>query len=111
MEITMYHTIARLVEQMMTSHSFENKWSAVIELNKMVLRISWWGAGIHKSSGWDWRVEAFIFQLVKMLEPCWSGLFLQKVHNGVVLSCWEHCLYDIAEEIGHSSSTNILNCT
>ena len=36
MEITIYHTIPRLVEQLMTSFSFEKKRKAVIELNRII---------------------------------------------------------------------------
>lgn len=61
MEITIYQTIPRLVERMMTSFSFENKRSAVIELNKII------------SSGVLEYTRALadtggIFPLVKMLE-------------------------------------------
>ncbi|CAO2177155.1 unnamed protein product [Urochloa humidicola] len=61
MEITIYQTIPRLVEQMMTSFSFENKKSAVIELNKII------SSGVLEYT----RTVADtggIFPLVKMLE-------------------------------------------
>ncbi|XP_062212342.1 uncharacterized protein LOC133913241 isoform X2 [Phragmites australis] len=61
MEITIYETIPRLVEQMMTSFSFENKGSAVIELNKII------SGGVMEYTR---AVAAIggIFPLVKLLE-------------------------------------------
>ncbi|KAG8051767.1 hypothetical protein GUJ93_ZPchr0001g31804 [Zizania palustris] len=61
MEITIYETIPRLVEQMMTSFSFEAKRNAVIELNKII------SGGVMECT----RAVATaggIFPLVKMIE-------------------------------------------
>jgi len=61
MEITIYQTIPRLVEQMMTSLSFENKRSAVIELNKIISGgVLEYARALADAGG--------IFPLVKMLE-------------------------------------------
>lgn len=61
MEITIYETIPRLIEQMMTSLSFENKRSAVIELNKIISGgVLEYTRAVADSGG--------IFPLVKMLE-------------------------------------------
>ncbi|KAG2589080.1 hypothetical protein PVAP13_5NG251700 [Panicum virgatum] len=61
MEITIYQTIPRLVEQMLTSFSFENKRSAVMELNKIISSgVLEYTRAMADSGG--------IFPLVKMLE-------------------------------------------
>ncbi|CAL4956381.1 unnamed protein product [Urochloa decumbens] len=61
MEITIYQTIPRLVEQMMTSFSFEKKRSAVIELNKIISSgVLEYTRAVADTGG--------IFPLVKMLE-------------------------------------------
>uniref|UniRef100_A0A0D9V1M5 Uncharacterized protein n=1 Tax=Leersia perrieri TaxID=77586 RepID=A0A0D9V1M5_9ORYZ len=61
MEITIYETIPRLVEQMMTSFSFENKRNAVIELNKIVSGgVMEYTRAVAGAGG--------IFPLVKMIE-------------------------------------------
>lgn len=61
MEITIYETIPRLVDQMMTSFSFENKRNAVIELNKIVSGgVMEYTRAIATAGG--------IFPLVKMIE-------------------------------------------
>ncbi|OQU82075.1 uncharacterized protein LOC8055953 [Sorghum bicolor] len=61
MEIIIYQTIPRLVEQMMTSHSLENKRSAVIELNKIISGgVLEYTRALADGGG--------IFPLVKMLE-------------------------------------------
>lgn len=51
MEIAIYETIPRLVEQMMTSFSFENKRIAVIELKKIISG----GVMEYTSSSRSWR--------------------------------------------------------
>ncbi|XP_066348497.1 uncharacterized protein [Miscanthus floridulus] len=61
MEITIYQTIPRLVEQMMNSLKFENKRSAVIELNKIISGgVLEYTRALADAGG--------IFPLVKMLE-------------------------------------------
>ncbi|KAF0898263.1 hypothetical protein E2562_005852 [Oryza meyeriana var. granulata] len=61
MEITIYETIPRLVEQMMTSLSFEDKRNAVIELNKIVSGgVMEYTRAVSTAGG--------IFPLVKMIE-------------------------------------------
>ncbi|KQK04522.1 hypothetical protein BRADI_2g13870v3 [Brachypodium distachyon] len=61
MEITIYHTIPRLVEQMMTSSSFENKIKAVIELNSIISGgVMEYTRAVATAGG--------IFPLVKMIE-------------------------------------------
>uniref|UniRef100_A0A0A9D6G1 Uncharacterized protein n=1 Tax=Arundo donax TaxID=35708 RepID=A0A0A9D6G1_ARUDO len=61
MEITIYETIPRLVDQMMTSFSFESKRSAIIELNKIISGgVMEYTRAVAASGG--------IFPLVKMLE-------------------------------------------
>ncbi|KAL6608044.1 hypothetical protein ACP70R_041107 [Stipagrostis hirtigluma subsp. patula] len=61
MEITIYETIPRLVEQMMASFSLENKRSAVIELNKIISGgVMEYTRAVAAAGG--------IFPLVKMLE-------------------------------------------
>ncbi|KAL6884543.1 hypothetical protein ACP4OV_010479 [Aristida adscensionis] len=61
MEITIYETIPRLVEQMMTSFSFENKRVAVSELNKII------SGGVMEYTR-SVAATGGIFPLVKMLE-------------------------------------------
>ncbi|KAJ1257269.1 hypothetical protein BS78_K130000 [Paspalum vaginatum] len=61
MEITIYQTIPRLVEQMMTSYSFENKRNVVIELKKVISSgVLEYTRAVADNGG--------IFPLVKMLE-------------------------------------------
>ncbi|XP_047054552.1 uncharacterized protein LOC124660767 isoform X2 [Lolium rigidum] len=61
MEITIYHTIPRLVEQLMTSFSFEKKRKAVIELNRIISGgVMEYTRAVATAGG--------IFPLVKMLE-------------------------------------------
>jgi hypothetical protein len=61
MEIAIYQTIPRLIEQMMNSLSFENKRSAVIELNKIISGgVLEYTRALAEAGG--------IFPLVKMLE-------------------------------------------
>uniref|UniRef100_A0A0A9DGZ4 U-box domain-containing protein n=1 Tax=Arundo donax TaxID=35708 RepID=A0A0A9DGZ4_ARUDO len=60
MEITIYEIIPRLVDQMMTSFSFENKRSAVIELNRIISGVTEYIRAVAAAGG--------IFPLVKMLE-------------------------------------------
>ncbi|XP_044348794.1 uncharacterized protein [Triticum aestivum] len=61
MEITIYHTIPRLVEQMMTSFSSEKKRKAVIELNRIISGgVMEYTTAVATAGG--------IFPLVKMLE-------------------------------------------
>ncbi|XP_051207615.1 uncharacterized protein [Lolium perenne] len=61
MEITIYHTIPRLVEQLMTSFSFEKKRKAVIELNRII------SGGVVEYTR-AVATAGVIFPLVKMLE-------------------------------------------
>ncbi|KAM3330269.1 hypothetical protein ACQJBY_026928 [Aegilops geniculata] len=61
MEITIYHTIPRLVEQMMTSFSSEMKRKAVIELNRIISGgVMEYTTAVATAGG--------IFPLVKMIE-------------------------------------------
>ena len=61
MEITIYHTIPRLVEQMMTSFSSEKKRKAVIELNRIISGgVMEYTTAVATAGG--------IFPLVKMIE-------------------------------------------
>lgn len=61
MEITIYHTIPRLVEQMMTSFSFEKKRKAVRELNRIISGgVMEYTTAVATAGG--------IFPLVKMIE-------------------------------------------
>ncbi|TVU33902.1 hypothetical protein EJB05_15717, partial [Eragrostis curvula] len=61
MEITIYETIPRLVDQMMTSISIENKRSAAIELNKII------SGGVMEYTR-AMAAAGGIFPLVKLLE-------------------------------------------